>query len=123
MADKSILGVTLNVDMDFLKDGAENLGKGALKSFKSNFTKAWDSLTDDEQKAAQALLVSIGKVRLLEIAGHDVSSFLPILDSALLQWKAVASGEAVSAFKAVAGEVVGLGAQFVSTVLRGALRI
>lgn len=97
----------------------KGIGSTGLESLKTNLGKAWDSLTDKEKQQVADLLAEIAEVRVKELAGKDVSDHLSILEDALLQWKAVTSGELASALKTVAQDLAGVAGSFAVGALRG----
>lgn len=108
-----------------LDDVVKGIASTGLSSLKTNLGKAWDSLTDQERKDCERLLATLGKARLEELAGKDVSSYLPVLEAAFLQWKAVGSMELAQAFKATAQEVLGyvgaIAGSLLATFVKGVL--
>jgi len=104
---------------------AAGLGSAALTALKDTLSASWESFTDDERKQAMQLMITLARARLHEIAGQDVSSFLPILQAALLQWQVVGKQVLVDGVRAAATEAFGLGGAFagglLGTALKGAL--
>ena len=90
------------------------LGNAAVSTLKASMSDAWDALTDDEKKSAETLLFSLAKARLYEIAGYDVSGYLPTLEAAFLQWKVVGKQVALDGIRQAATEAFGLGGAFVA---------
>lgn len=95
----------------------------AVDSLKSNLGKAWDSLTEEEKKDSERLLATLGKARLEEMAGKDVSDYLPTLEAGFLQWKALGTGEVANALRSVAKDVVSIGGSLFGSVLSAVIKI
>lgn len=107
--------------MTSVTDVARGIAGKGLESLKTNLGKAWDSLTTEERASCEALLVSIAEARLQELAGEDVSDFLPTLEAAYLQWKAIAKAELVHALTEVGKAILSIGGLFLGSVLHGVL--
>lgn len=113
-------------DYASLDDVVDGIARHGLEQVKTQLGKAWDSLTNDERKDCERLLQKIAMAKMLEIGGADVSEYLPILEAALLQWKALASLEFRAALVAAVKEVLSFAGTFtasaVRTLVMGALK-
>lgn len=102
--------------------GLQSTGIAALKA---TLAESWNALTPQERDDAGHLLATFVKARLYEIAGHDVSDYLPALEAALLNWKVVGKQVVSDGIRKVAAEGFGLAGAFaggaLSTLIKGML--
>jgi hypothetical protein len=97
----------------------EGLTQTGLTSLQKHLGDAWDSLTPIERDESQSLLRMVAETKLKELGGVDVSSYLPILDDALLQWKAVASEELSEAMRKTLKDILSFAGTFAGSLLVG----
>lgn len=98
-------------------DLIKGLASNALEIMKKDLGDGWEKLSTSEKEDCANLLRSIAKTKALQIAGRDVSAYLPILESAFLQWKAVASLELASAMRSALHDMLSFGGTFAGAIL------
>src|SRR3990167_11164994 len=100
----TILGKTHPTSFD---DVLKGISDKSVQSLKDKLGDLWESFTVQEREGLARLLTKVGQARLEELAGKDVSDFLPVLDAALLQYQAAGQVVTAQAVTAVVQEVVG----------------
>lgn len=100
---------------------AQGIGAAAVAKLRERVGDAWERFAPDEREACLTFYVKLGAARLREMAGEDVSDFKDVLEATKLQWEALADIELASALKDTAKGILAIGAEFVSSTLRGVL--
>jgi hypothetical protein len=98
------------------------LGSKAVDTLKLTLGNTWNALSEDERTACTKLLMSLARAHLLEIAGQDVSHFLPTLEAAFLQWKVVGQQIVLDGLKSAATDVFGYAGAFAGSALAAAVK-
>lgn len=98
-------------------DVVTGVSSQGIEALKLVLKDSWEAMTAQERSDCLQFLVVLTRARLYEIIGRDVSHFMPVLDAALVNWKALGKQVVADAIKNVAAQMFGFAGAFAGSAL------